>query len=240
MGAWRLRRCGYAAASRDYSGRARAGRGFRRMREPEGHQQVDCENQLRLMGQVEQRLRNGPSRRKALTQFAAFVAASPLLRAQQDPHGDLRLHRRVPGLDEMETVFDFEPLFHANIPLQTTEYTYHGDGSEFTLRRNRQAFDWVELVAGTRVDPASIDLSTTLLGQPMKFPIFISPNSFQVALHPDGEIGTHRGATAASNTLMMISNVATQPVEKIVPAASGPCWFQFYPREDLDDSREVI
>jgi 4-hydroxymandelate oxidase len=192
------------------------------------------------MGQVEQRLRNRPSRRKALTQFAAFVAASPLLSAQQDPHGDLRLHRRVPGLDEMETVFDFEPLFHANIPLQTTEYTYHGDGSEFTLRRNRQAFDWVDVVPGTRVDPGSIDLSTTVLGQAMKFPIFISPNSFQVALHPDGESGTHRGATAASNTLMIISNVATQPVEKIVPAASGPCWFQFYPREDLDDSREVI
>jgi isopentenyl diphosphate isomerase/L-lactate dehydrogenase-like FMN-dependent dehydrogenase len=193
------------------------------------------------MGPIERRVRDSATRRKALAQFAAFVAASPLLGAQQDPHGDLRTHRRVPGLDEMETVFDFEPLFHANIPLQTTEYTYHGDGSEFTLRRNRQAFDWVDLVpAGKPVDSSSIDLSTTILGQQMKFPIFISPNSMQVPLHPDGEIGTHRGATAASNTLMMISNVATLPVEKIVPAASGPCWFQFYPREDLDQSRQVI
>jgi isopentenyl diphosphate isomerase/L-lactate dehydrogenase-like FMN-dependent dehydrogenase len=192
------------------------------------------------MGAFEHRVRHSPSRRKALAQFAAFVAASPLLGAQQDPHGDLRIHRRVPGLDEMETVFDFEPLFHANIPLQTTEYTYHGDGSEFTLRRNRQAFDWVDVVTNKPVDSTSIDLSTTILGQPMKFPIFISPNSFQVPLHPDGEIATHRGATAASNTLMMISNVSSLPVEKIVPAATGPCWFQFYPREDLDDSREVI
>jgi 4-hydroxymandelate oxidase len=192
------------------------------------------------MGKIEEFVRNQPSRRKALAQFAAFVAASPLLGAQQDPHGDLRTHRRVPGLDEMETVFDFEPLFHANIPLQTTEYTYHGDGSEFNLRRNRQAFDWVDILPGKPVEPASIDLSTTLLGQQMKFPIFISPNSFQVPLHPDGEIATHRGATAASSTLMMISNVASLPVEKIVPAAAGPCWFQFYPREDLDQSREVI
>ncbi len=192
------------------------------------------------MGTFENRLRYSPSRRKALAQFAAFVAASPLLGAQQDPHGDLRIHRRVPGLDEMETVFDFEPLFHANIPLQTTEYTYHGDASEFTLRRNRQAFDWVDVVADKPVASTSIDLLTTVLGQPMKFPIFISPNSFQVPLHPDGEIATHRGATAASNTLMMISNVSSLPVEKIVPSAAGPCWFQFYPREDLDDSRDVI
>src|SRR3954467_3358470 len=39
---------------------------------------------------------------------------------------------------------------------------------------------------------------------------------------------------------MMISNLASLPVETIVPAAPSPCWFQFYPREDLDDSRDVI
>jgi 4-hydroxymandelate oxidase len=192
------------------------------------------------MGHSENRIRESLTRRRALASFAAFVAGSPLLQAQLDPHGVLTGHKRVPGLDEMETVFDFEPLFNANIPLATTDYTYHGEGSEFNLRRNRQAFDWVDIVPGKAVDPKSIDLSTTILGQQMKYPIFISPNSMQVPLHPDGEAGTHRGAAAASNTLMMISNVASLPVEKIVPAAPSPCWFQFYPREDLDDSRDVI
>ena len=36
----------------------------------------------------------------------------------------------------------------ANVPLSVYDYTAHGDGSEFTLRRNRQAFDWVDLVPG--------------------------------------------------------------------------------------------
>lgn len=192
------------------------------------------------MGKCENEVRHSLSRRKALASFTAFVAGSPLLRAQLDPHGVLAGHKRVPSLDEMETVFDFEPLFNANIPLLTTDYTYHGDGSEFTLRRNRQAFDWVDIVPGKPIDPSSVDLSTTLLGQKMAFPIFVSPNSNQVPLHPDGEIGTHRGATGASNTLLMISNSASLPVERIVPAATGPCWFQFYPREDLDQSRETI
>jgi len=163
-----------------------------------------------------------------------------LLRAQIDPHGMLAGHRRMPGLNEMETVFDFEPLFDANIPRNTTDYTYHGDGSEASLRRNRQSFDWVDIVPGKSVDPKSVDLSTTILGQPMKFPIFISPNSMQVPLHPDGEIGTHRGAAAASSTLMMISDVASLPIEKIVPAAPSTCFYQFYPRNDLDASREAI
>jgi 4-hydroxymandelate oxidase len=192
------------------------------------------------LGTFEDKARDSLSRRKALARFAAFVAGSPLLHAQLDPHGVLSGHRRVPSLDEMETVFDFEPLFNANIPQLTTDYTYHGDGSEFTLRRNRQAFDWVDIVPGSPVDPVTVDLSTTILGVPMKYPIFVSPNSNQVPLHPEGEAATHRGAAGASNTLMMISNVASLPVEKIVPVATSPCWFQFYPREDLDASREVI
>ena len=36
----------------------------------------------------------------------------------------------------------------ANVPQATYDYTAHGDGSEFTLRRNRQAFEWVDLVPG--------------------------------------------------------------------------------------------
>jgi 4-hydroxymandelate oxidase len=192
------------------------------------------------LGKFEDKVRDNLTRRKALASFAAFLAGSPILRAQLDPHGVLVGHKRVPGIDEMETVFDFEPLFNANIPQVTTDYTYHGDGSEFNLRRNRLAFDWVDIVPGKAIDPKTVDLSTTILGQKMAYPIFVSPNSNQIPLHPDGEAGTHRGATGASNTLMMISNVASLPVEKIVPAATGPCWFQFYPREDLDQSREVI
>ena len=191
------------------------------------------------MGIIESRIEASLTRRKALASFAAFVAGSPLLRAQLDPHGGSVGHR-VPGIDEMDDVFDFEPLFDANIPLNTRDYTYHGDGSEFNLRRNRQAFDWVDIVGGKAVDPGSVDLSTTVLGQRMTYPIFISPSSQQVPLHPDGEVGTHKGATAASNTLMMISDFASQPIEQIVAGGSSTCFYQFYPRNDLDASRDAI
>jgi isopentenyl diphosphate isomerase/L-lactate dehydrogenase-like FMN-dependent dehydrogenase len=39
---------------------------------------------------------------------------------------------------------------------------------------------------------------------------------------------------------MIISNVSSQPVEKIVAGAAGPTWFQFYPRHSLDESRKVL
>ena len=179
------------------------------------------------------------SRREALIGFLGILAGSPLLKAQQDPHGLLSAHKRVPDLDELMTAFDFEPIFFANVPLATSDYTAHGDGSEFTMRRNRQAFEWVDLVPGTPVDPKSVTLATDVLGLKLPYPIFIAPTAAQVPLHPDGEAGMHLGATAAG-TPMIVSNAASLPIDKVAAAAAGPLWFQFYPTPDLDRSRETL
>jgi isopentenyl diphosphate isomerase/L-lactate dehydrogenase-like FMN-dependent dehydrogenase len=181
-----------------------------------------------------------PSRRTALARVAGLMAASPIAApmavaaAQIDPR-PLSEVRRALSLAEMQTAFDFEPVFFGNVPVRTYDYTAHGDGSEFTLRRNRQAFDWVDIVpAHTAVSASQIDLSSELLGAKMKFPIIVGPSTGQGALHPDGEIGMFRGATAASNTLMIIASGSTIPVAKVVTAApGGTLWEQFYPTEDL-------
>jgi 4-hydroxymandelate oxidase len=179
------------------------------------------------------------SRRKALAGLGTVLAGSPLLHAQLDPR-PLWTHRRTPGLDEMLVSFDFEPVMYANIPQATYDYTAHGDGSEFTLRRNRQAFDWVDLVPGKAVDPKTVDLSTQILDFKMKYPIIIAPSATQQALHPEGEAGMYRAGVSCANTPMILSNNATQSVEQVAAAAKGQLWWQFYPRQDLDASRELL
>lgn len=190
------------------------------------------------MDKLEQRWRRGFSRREALCGLASFLAASPLLHAQRDPH-PLDLHRRVLGFDEMRTAFDFEPVFRGNVPLSVYDYTAHGTDSEFTLRRNRDVFDWVELVGGGGVDPADVDTSTELFGLRMNSPVMIAPTARQQGLHPDGELGMHRAATT-TNTTMIVSNASSFPFPRVAEAAAGPLWFQFYPRRDLDLSREAL
>lgn len=179
----------------------------------------------------------------ALARLAGLVAASPLFGtiagAQQDPR-PFSEHRRLPGLAEMQSSFDFEPLFFGNVSLQTYDYTAHGDGSEFTLRRNREAFDWVDLVPGRAIDPAQVDLSTALFGIRMRFPILVAPSAVQVPIHPDGEIGMHKAATAASNTLMVLSQNTSTPVEQVASAASGPLWYQMYPQQDRAAGRRML
>jgi isopentenyl diphosphate isomerase/L-lactate dehydrogenase-like FMN-dependent dehydrogenase len=187
---------------------------------------------------IEDRWRFSVSRRKALASFAAVFAASPLLKAQVDPHS-LIGHKRIPRLDELVDAFDFEAVCYRNMTLEPYDYMAHGDGSEWNLRRNRQAFDWVDIVPGKAVDAKSVDMSSTILGVDMKFPIFTAPSSGQGALHPDGEIGMYRGATAAS-ALAAFASGTSVPHQKIAPASTGPRWNQFYPIPDLGASAKQL
>ena len=190
------------------------------------------------MGMIENQWRFSLSRRRALASFAAVFGASPLLKAQFDPHS-LIGHKRIPRLDELVDAFDFEAVCYRNMTLEPYDYMAHGDGSEWNLRRNRQAFDWVDILPGKAVDPKSVDLSSEILGVPMKFPIFTAPSSGQGALHPDGEIGMYRGATAA-NALAAFASGTTVPHQKIAPASTGPRWNQFYPIPDLGASAKQL
>ena len=189
------------------------------------------------MGPIEKKWGKGLSRRAALRSLAGFLAASPLLPGQQDPFRD---HSRVPSMDELLTTFDFEAVAYAKLPAQVFQYTAHGTQSEATLRRNREAFDWVKLVPRAVVDVSSVDASTEVLGARMKFPLMVAPSSGQGALHPEGEVGMHRGSSTASGTPMILSSGASLRSDEIIKAGSGPMWFQLYGREKFEENLPIV
>ena len=189
------------------------------------------------MGRVESQWSTGSTRRSALLGMSSFFAASPILRGQQDPFRD---SSRVPGMNELLNAFDFEAAAYAKLPRDAYDYTALGVQGEFTLRRNRQAFDWVELLPKGVVDVSSVKTATEVLGTKMAFPIMVAPTASHLSLHPEGELGTHQGATAASNTPYIISNNASFPIDKIAQAANGPIWFQLYHKETVEDNQEYI
>jgi 4-hydroxymandelate oxidase len=191
-----------------------------------------------IVGKAEYAWRRGISRRQAIAGLGSFLAASPLLHAQRDPW-PLDSHRRFMGFDEIRDVFDFEPLFRANVPLSVYDYSAHGTESEFTLYRNRDAFDWVQLVGGGGVAPADVDTSTALFGHGMPSPIMLAPTSRQRDLHPDGELGMHRAATTTSTT-MIVSNASSFPYARIAEEAEGPLWYQRYATRELDPNRAAL
>src|SRR5258708_23838900 len=125
------------------------------------------------------------TRRALLGGLGAGLAGTTLLQSQQDPSHD---NARVPGIDEVRTVTDFETVAFAKLPRETWTYTAYGSEGEFTLRRNRQAFDWVELVPRGIADVSSVKTATQILGTPMNFPMFVSPSAAHGALYKDGEM----------------------------------------------------
>jgi 4-hydroxymandelate oxidase len=195
------------------------------------------------MTDIEKAWRTSPSRRNALARMAGFMAASPMgaAWAELDPGIPLDQVHRIKHLAEMRTAYDFQPVFVGNLVASISEYTAHGDGSEFTLRRNRQAFDWVDIVSTRAPIPASqVDLSSELLGVKMKFPMMVGPSSGQSTLHPEGDIGMFKGATAANvvDILTGASGPSVTAALKGVPG--GTAWSQHYPSDNLANDQRAL
>lgn len=168
------------------------------------------------------------TRRRALEQLAAFVSASPLLRAQQ-----------ASKLEDMVNVFDFEPVFKSKSTKPTYDYVTGGGWDEWTLVRNREMFRHFLLKPRFMIDVSKIDVSTEVLGQKLAMPILVAPTGTHSLVHPAGEPETARGA-AAAGAVMCVSTSSSFPLEKIAEAGKGPLWFQLYTGPDLDATKEKV
>ena len=122
------------------------------------------------MTRIENAWRHSRSRRRALASLAGLVAGSPLLAgaAQQDPR-PLKDHRRTPGLDEMLSAFDFEPVCSPTCRSRSTttgarrRLGVHAAPQPRGVRLGR-------IVPGRADRRSRVDLSTELLGMKMKYP----------------------------------------------------------------------
>lgn len=124
-------------------------------------------------------------------------------------------------------LFDMEAEAQRRLPHDYWDWVAGGATDEITIRRNREAFEEISVRPRVMMDTTSRDLSTTMLGQRISFPVFASPAGTQWMAHPDGEVAVARGAGAAG-TLMAVATGAHKTVEEVAAAASGPLWFQLY------------
>jgi len=100
-------------------------------------------------------------------------------------------------------------------------------GSErgLTIADNVAAFDELGFAPHVAGLSSERDLSTSVMGQPIAFPVMISPTGVQ-AVHPDGEVAVARAA-AARGTVMGLSSFASKSVEVVI-AANPQTLFQMY------------
>jgi pre-mycofactocin synthase len=94
-----------------------------------------------------------------------------------------------------------------------------------TIRDNVAAFSELGFAPHVAGLPATREMATTVMGQPISLPVVISPTGVQ-AVHPDGEVAVARAA-AARGTVMGLSSFASKPIEEVV-AANPQTFFQLY------------
>ena len=102
---------------------------------------------------------------------------------------------------------------------------------EISKRRNESKFEELTLNPSYLIDVANRDLSTTVLGERISFPVMIAPAGGQRQHHPEGELATSKGAGMA-DTLFALPTSSGYSIEEVAQVATGPLWFQLYHSDD--------
>jgi len=137
-------------------------------------------------------------------------------------------------------VWEYESYASTMLPRNAFDYYSSGANDMITLKENRQAFNRLRLRPRILHDVNVVDLSTTILGEKVEFPICLSPVAMQQMANPDGEVATARAA-ANMKTLMILSSWSTVCLEDVMQAApQGLKWFQLYVYKDRVVTLDLI
>ncbi len=134
---------------------------------------------------------------------------------------------------------DFRELARRRMPAPIFHYIDGAAEDEVTYRRNTEAFERCDLVPNVLAGVEHVDMSTTVMGQKLDMPFFLSPTALQRLFHHDGE----RAVAAAAQkfgTLFGISSLGTVSIEEIAASISTPKLFQLYVHKDKGLTRNMI
>ena len=135
------------------------------------------------------------------------------------------------NLKDCHNVEDFRKLAKKKLPSPIFHYIDGGSDDEITLKRNTDSFNKCDLIPNVLTGVDDIDLSTTVLGQKINFPLFLSATAMHRLYHHEGERATARAAEAMG-TMFGISTMSTTSIEEIGELTNGPKLFQLYIHKD--------
>ena len=133
----------------------------------------------------------------------------------------------------IETVAEAQRRAKKRLPPSVYSALLAGSEKGVTYHDNMDAFGELGLAPHVAGNVAEHDLATTVMGQPISFPVIISPTGVQ-AVHPEGEVAVARAA-AARGTAIGLSSFGSSSIEDVV-AANPQTFFQMY----WMGSREVM
>jgi L-lactate dehydrogenase (cytochrome) len=142
-------------------------------------------------------------------------------------------------LKNCHNIDDFRKLARQRLPAPIFHYIDGGADDEITLLRNTTSFDTCDLVPDVLTGVRSVDLSTTVFGQKLQFPLLMSPTAMQRLFHHEGERAIARVAERMG-TMYGVSTIGTRSIEEMGALTAGPKLFQLYIHKDKGLTRDLI
>ncbi|MDC0524838.1 alpha-hydroxy-acid oxidizing protein [Pelagibacteraceae bacterium] len=131
------------------------------------------------------------------------------------------------NLNDCYNFNDFRKLAKKNLPAPIFHYIDGGSDDEVTLNRNTESFLKCDLVPNILASVGEPDLSTTVFGQKIDMPLFLSPVAMQRLFHHEGDIASAKAAEKFG-TFYSMSTMANSSIEEISNISGGPKMFQIY------------
>lgn len=140
---------------------------------------------------------------------------------------------------EPVNVMEYRPRAEQALPAGAWGYLASGAEDEGTLSENREAFRRLRFRPRVLRDVSAVDLTTTVLGQEVAFPICAAPTGFQGLFHPDAELAVAR-ATRELGALTVVSTLSSRTMEEVAEAGGERRWFQLYAHRDREVTSALV
>jgi L-lactate dehydrogenase (cytochrome) len=141
--------------------------------------------------------------------------------------------------EPITNVLDLRELARRRVPRAFFEYADRGSYDEITLRDNRRALEAIRLRQRVMVDVDKRNLATTILGEPVAFPLALAPTGLTGLQRGGGEILAARAAETAGIPFCL-STMSICSIEQVRAATAKGFWFQLYVMRDRAFTESLI
>jgi len=142
-------------------------------------------------------------------------------------------------LSRCYSVADLRRLAKRRLPRVMFDYIDGAADDEITLYRNNAGFGAYDLITHSLVDVENVDLSTSVMGQDISWPVIMAPTGTSRLFHHEGELAVAR-ATADAETIYSLSSMSSYNIEEVAAETEAPKWFQIYVWKDRAVVKEFI
>lgn len=151
------------------------------------------------------------------------------------PELSLRMRR----LARSATIDDLRRIARRRLPRGVFDYIDGGAEDESTMAANTAAYRRRTFSPRVLRDVSEVEISSSLLGRELAYPLVLAPTGFTRIAHPDGELAVARAAKRAGLPYAL-STLGTRSIEEVAAVGSDRLWFQVYTWRDRDLVADMV